>query len=63
MFAAVVGGEYATVEEAIESMESGFECEYTPDGSRAVLYSSLYERYERLGGFVETETLSGRGRE
>jgi L-ribulokinase len=63
MFAAVVGGEYATVEEAIENMESGFECEYTPDGGRAVLYSSLYERYGRLGGFVETETLSGRGRE
>ena len=62
MFAAVVGGEYPTVEEAIERMESGFEREYVPDSGRAALYSMLYERYEQLGGFVESETHRGRRR-
>jgi L-ribulokinase len=63
MFAAVVGGEYPTVEEAIEHMESGFEREYAPDAGRAALYSLLYGRYERFGGFVEAETRLGRRRE
>jgi L-ribulokinase len=62
MFAAVVGGEYPTVEEAIERMESGFEREYVPDSGRAALYSMLYERYEQLGEFVESETNRGRRR-
>lgn len=55
MFAAVVGGEYATVEEAIEHMEAGFEREYRPDPGCAGVYNVLYDKYLRLGGFVEGE--------
>lgn len=55
MFAAVAGGEYATVEEAIAGMESGFEREYRPDPARAAVYDRLYARYVRLGEFAEDE--------
>jgi L-ribulokinase len=55
MFAAVAGGIYKTVEEAIDSMESGFEEKYIPNPSRAELYTTLYSRYSRLGEFVEQE--------
>ncbi len=55
MFAAVAGGEYASVEEAIENMESGFEREYQPDPGRAAVYDRLYARYIRLGEFAESE--------
>ncbi|MHB9027785.1 MAG: ribulokinase [Candidatus Latescibacterota bacterium] len=62
MFAAVAGGEYATVEEAIERMESGFEREFQPDPDRAAIYDRLYDRYIRLGEFTEAETRRGRNR-
>ena len=56
MFAAVAGGIYDTVEEAIEKMESGFEFEYTPDTDRAGKYEKLYGKYVRFGEFIEKET-------
>lgn len=56
MFAAVAGGVYPTVAEAIEHMGNGFECEYTPDSAHAALYDGLYRKYDRLGAFVESET-------
>ncbi|MFC1509886.1 ribulokinase [Candidatus Omnitrophota bacterium] len=56
MFAATAGGLYDTVEEAIENMNSGFEHEYKPDAAHAEQYGALYERYSRLGAFVEKET-------
>jgi hypothetical protein len=34
-------------------MGGGFETEYFPDGERAAIYSSLYEKYKRFGEFVE----------
>ena len=56
MFAAVVAGVYKNVENAIENMESGFEKEYIPDVSNAQKYATLYEKYSRLGNFIEQET-------
>jgi len=57
MFAATAGGVYPTVEEAIESMNSGFEHEYAPDVGRAGQYAAIYEKYSGLGGFIENETM------
>lgn len=57
MFAATAGGVYRTVEEAIESMNSGFEHEYAPDARRAGQYAAIYEKYSGLGEFIENETM------
>ena len=57
MFAATAGGVYSTVEEAIESMNSGFEHEYAPDAGRAGQYAAIYEKYSGLGEFIENETM------
>ena len=62
MFAAVAGGEYPTVEEAISHMEAGFEREYRPDPERAAIYNTLYDRYLHLGEFAESELQRGRNR-
>jgi len=56
MFAAVAGGVYESVEAAIDHMGSGFESEFAPDPGRAETYARLYERYKRLGAFIEDET-------
>ena len=62
MFAAVAAGEYSTVDDAIERMESGFEREYRPDSGRAAIYDRLYKKYIRLGEFAESETRRERNR-
>jgi len=56
MFAATAAGIYDTVEQALEKMGSGFEKEYRPDPERAKKYSALYEKYSKLGTFIEQET-------
>ena len=56
MFAATVGGAYKTVSEAQAKMGSGFEKEYIPDASRARKYKEMYEKYCRLGEFIERQT-------
>jgi len=53
MAAAVVAGIYATVEEAQDAMGNGFETEYKPDPENAGKYKSLYEKYSKLGDFIE----------
>ncbi len=55
MFAAVASGIYGKVEEARDSMGSGFEKEYQPDASKAEVYDKLYRKYLRLGEFVEED--------
>ncbi|MCE5249520.1 ribulokinase [bacterium] len=60
MFAATAGGIHGNVEKAIEKMGSGFEHEYKPDKDRAGQYGILYERYGRLGAFIEDETTRGK---
>ena len=59
MFAACVAGKYGSVLEAQAGMNSGFEKEYIPDKGRHEVYSELYRKYRRLGGFVEAEIMSG----
>ncbi|MFC1692421.1 ribulokinase [Candidatus Latescibacterota bacterium] len=56
MFAATIGGVYETVNKAIEHMGSSFEATYKPREELSLVYDSLYERYSRLGQFVEDET-------
>ncbi len=55
MAAAVVGGLYPTLEDAQKAMGSGFEKEYTPNEKNAVAYKKVYERYSKLGAFIENE--------
>jgi L-ribulokinase len=55
MAAAVVGGMYATIEEAQKAIGSGFEKEYIPNPENAEKYKVLYAKYSRLGEFVEKE--------
>ncbi|MBA7532035.1 Ribulokinase [subsurface metagenome] len=53
MAAAVVAGIYNTFEEAQKAMGNGFESEYLPDPANAVKYNTLYEKYSKLGDFIE----------
>jgi L-ribulokinase len=53
MAAAVVAGIYKTVPEAQKAMGGGFEKEYKPDPARAKKYQILFEKYKKLGAFIE----------
>jgi L-ribulokinase len=55
MCAAVASGIYATIEEARQAMGSGFAEEYHPNPANAMKYEALYQKYTRLGEFVERE--------
>lgn len=55
MFAAVTAGVYDTVEAAQQQMGAGFEKEYIPVPENAEKYAILYEKYKKLGKFVEKE--------
>lgn len=55
MAAAVVAGVYVTVEEAQKFMGNGFEKEYTPRKEVFEIYKKLYQKYLRLGYFIEHE--------
>ena len=57
MFAAVVAGVYAKVEEAQKAMGQGFEKEYQPNAANAARYTVIYEKYLKLGSFTEQEKL------
>ena len=60
MFAATLAGIYPAVEDAKKAMGSGMETEYPPNPENAEKYKILYERYLKLGDFVENEILSMR---
>lgn len=53
MFAAVVAGVYATVEDAQKAMGMGFASEYYPNKENVALYQELYKNYLKLGQFTE----------
>lgn len=53
MAAAVVAGVYATTHEAQEKMGGGFETEYHPIPENAAKYQVIYDRYFKLGKFIE----------
>ena len=56
MAASVVAGVHSDISAAQKAMGSGFEKEYFPDKERAERYNNLFEKYKRLGEFVEKET-------
>jgi L-ribulokinase len=55
MAAAVAGGIYASFETAQKSMGSGFEKEYHPVEENSKKYQILYQRYCKLGDYVENQ--------
>lgn len=55
MCAAVAAGIYLTMEDAQLAMSSGYDAEYYPQAEKAAIYAVLYEKYVKLGGFVENE--------
>lgn len=55
MAAAVAGGIYPSVEEAQKKMGNGFENEYKPRKEYAGIYRKLYQKYLKLGHFIEYE--------
>jgi len=56
MAAATVAGLYPTVLDAQKAMGNGYETEYKPNKGNAEKYKALYEKYSRIGIFVESET-------
>ena len=53
MAASVVAGIHPDIPSAQKAMGGGFEKEYKPDTERAEKYNTLYEKYKKLGKFVE----------
>ena len=53
IFAAIVGGVYARVEEAQAKMASPIEKVYYPQSEKVGIYNKLYEKYLEIGRFVE----------
>lgn len=54
MFAAVVGGIYANIGEAQDAMSCGIESVYKPIPENVSAYQLLYEKYLKIGSFVES---------
>jgi L-ribulokinase len=57
MCAATVAGLYKTVGESMKALGSGWEREYVPRSENVERYAVLYERYQTLARFIETQTL------
>ncbi|HTX72431.1 MAG TPA: ribulokinase, partial [Rectinemataceae bacterium] len=56
MFAAVTAGLHGDLLAAQSAMGAGTDRIYKPDPARREIYDRLYERYTRLGAFVQSET-------
>jgi len=56
MFAATASGVYEKVEDAMQAIGQGFDNEYHPNSERTAIYQRRYEKYLRLGNFIEAET-------
>ena len=56
MCAAVAAGVHPSLEAAQQAMGSGFDAEYHPRPDVVLVYEALYQKYTKLGGFVEGET-------
>jgi len=59
MAAAVVAGVHKSIPEAQEAMGGGFETEYLPNPEMVKKYAPLYEKYKKLGAFIESGTGEG----
>lgn len=55
MAAAVVAGVYASTAEAQQKMGGGIETEYYPIAENVSKYQAIYEKYSKLGKFIENE--------
>jgi L-ribulokinase len=55
MFAATAAGVYDKVEDAMVAMGQGFDAEYFPNERKVPVYQKRYEKYKKLGEFVEGE--------
>ncbi len=55
MAASVVAGVHKDIASAQKAMGGGFEKEYKPDPVRAAKYEMLYNKYKKLGNFIEME--------
>ena len=53
MFAATAAGIYNKVEDAMKAMGQGFDMTYQPDKSKTEIYKKRYDRYKKLGTFIE----------
>ncbi len=57
MAASVVAGIHDSFQLAQKNMGSGFEKEYRPNADNAKIYQLLYEKYKKIGKFIENELL------
>jgi L-ribulokinase len=55
MAASVVAGRFNSFETAQKSMGAGYEKEYIPDKQNVAKYNRLYQKYVKLGNFIEIE--------
>ncbi|MDP4260968.1 MAG: ribulokinase [Bacteroidota bacterium] len=53
MFAATAAGIYTRVEDAMQAMGQGFDTTWYPDKTKTEIYRKRYERYKKLGTFIE----------
>jgi L-ribulokinase len=53
MCASVAAGVHPSLEAAQKAMGSGFDTEYHPRPELVAVYETLYQKYLKLGGFVE----------
>jgi L-ribulokinase len=56
MFAATAAGIYDKVEDAMSAMGQGFDAEYIPNAVKAAVYEKRYQKYQKLGSFIEAQT-------
>lgn len=62
MFAATAAGIYDKVEDAMNAMGQGFDAEYHPNNERVKVYAKRFEKYKKLGGFIETVSVNNEKR-
>lgn len=55
MFAAVVGGIYTDIKQAQASMGCGIDTVYHPIVENVPMYKAIYEKYLKIGNFIEKE--------
>lgn len=53
MFAATAAGIYTDVKQAMRQMGQGFDAEYFPNAAKVAIYQQRYERYKKIGAFME----------
>ena len=57
MFAAVAGGQYKNVQQAMQKMGGGFDKTYEPEADSSRKYAVCFKQYSRYAALVEKETM------